>query len=393
MELTFLPGEKTAKRIYKHFSINSTVAAEQHPTTSNNSANKLEFFYIGKKAANIDSLIRTFESGYAAESVSNARSMLKRLLHHSKNTFIPDVIILEVTPSTDFRELQQFLATDTLLNGVPVIAEVSGLTEADIKRCKDCRFIDEILVLNEQNRSALIRKIGFLKKVKQQFLVEKSFTLEKSLQEYKDRPTVIKRSFDIVVSSTILLALSPVMLLVMAAIRMESKGPIFYISKRAGRGYRIFNFFKFRTMEVGADKKVAALSHLNQYDAVQEGPVFFKVDNDPRITRVGNFLRKTSLDELPQLVNVLIGDMSLVGNRPLPLYEAAASLTTDQWAKRFMAPAGITGLWQVKKRGKKDMSVSERIALDIDYADRYSFLYDMWIMANTPAALMQSSNA
>ncbi len=84
--------------------------------------------------------------------------------------------------------------------------------------------------------------------------------------------------------------------------------------------------------------------------------------------------------------------MSLVGNRPLPLYEAA-SLTTDEWAKRFMAPAGITGLWQVKKRGKKDMSVSERIALDCDYAERYSFLYDMWIMANTPAALMQSSNA
>ncbi|HVK48634.1 MAG TPA: sugar transferase [Pseudobacter sp.] len=391
MELTFLPGEKTAKRIYKHFSINSSIAVEQ-PTTSNNTANKLEFFYIGKKAANIDSLIRTFESGYAAESVSNARSMLKRLLHHSKNIFIPDVIILEVTASTDFRELQLFLATDALLKGVPVVAEVSGLTEADIKRCKDCRFIDEILVLNEQNRSALIRKIGFLKKVKQQFLVEKNFTLEKSLQEYKDRPTVIKRSFDIVVSSSILLALSPVMLLVMAAIRLESRGPIFYISKRAGRGYKIFSFFKFRTMEVGADKKVAAMSHLNQYDAVQEGPVFFKVDNDPRITRVGNFLRKTSLDELPQLVNVLIGDMSLVGNRPLPLYEAA-SLTTDQWAKRFMAPAGITGLWQVKKRGKKDMSVSERIALDIDYADRYSFLYDMWIMANTPAALMQSSNA
>jgi len=145
-------------------------------------------------------------------------------------------------------------------------------------------------------------------------------------------------------------------------------------------------------MEVDADKKVSALSHLNQYDAVQEGPVFFKVDNDPRITKVGNFLRKTSLDELPQLLNVLKGDMSLVGNRPLPLYEAA-SLTTDEWAKRFMAPAGITGLWQVKKRGKKDMSVSERIALDCDYAERYSFLYDMWIMANTPAALMQSSNA
>lgn len=390
MELTILPGEKTARRIYKHYSINSSIAAEQ-PTASNTN-NKLEFFYIGKKAANIDSLIRTFESGYAAESVSNARSMLKRLLHHSKNIFIPDVIILEISASTDFRELQQFLATDSLLKGVPVVAEVSGLTEEVIKRARECPFIDEILVLNEQNRSSLIRKIGFLKKVKQQFLLEKSFSLEMSLHDHKDRPTIIKRSFDIIVSSSILLAISPIMLLIMAAIRLESRGPIFYISKRAGRGYKIFDFFKFRTMEVDADKKVAALSHLNQYDAAQEGPVFFKVDNDPRITRVGNILRKTSLDELPQLINVLKGDMSLVGNRPLPLYEAA-SLTTDEWAKRFMAPAGITGLWQVKKRGKKDMSVSERIALDCDYAERYSFLYDMWIMANTPAALMQSSNA
>jgi lipopolysaccharide/colanic/teichoic acid biosynthesis glycosyltransferase len=390
MELTFLTGEKTAKRIYKHYSFNSGIAAQQ-PTTSN-TTNKLEFFYIGKKAANIDSLIRTFESGYAAESVSNARSMLKRLLHHSKNIFIPDVIILEISATTDFRELQQFLATDALLKAVPVVAEVSGLTEEVIKRAKECPFIDEILVLNEQNRSSLIRKISFLKKVKQQFLLEKSFSLEMSLHDHKDRPTVIKRSFDIIVSASILLTVSPVLLLIMAAIRLESKGPIFYISKRAGRGYKIFDFFKFRTMEVDADKKVAALSHLNQYDAATEGPVFFKVDNDPRITRVGNFLRKTSLDELPQLINVLKGDMSLVGNRPLPLYEAA-SLTTDEWAKRFMAPAGITGLWQVKKRGKKDMSVSERIALDCDYAERYSFLYDMWIMANTPAALMQSSNA
>jgi len=107
---------------------------------------------------------------------------------------------------------------------------------------------------------------------------------------------------------------------------------------------------------------------------------------------VGILLRKTSLDELPQLVNVLIGDMSLVGNRPLPLYEAA-TLTTDEWAKRFLAPAGMTGLWQIKKRGKKEMSVEERLSLDINYAEKYSFLYDMWIMANTPTALFQKTNA
>jgi lipopolysaccharide/colanic/teichoic acid biosynthesis glycosyltransferase len=204
---------------------------------------------------------------------------------------------------------------------------------------------------------------------------------------------ILKRIFDIVVSSIALLIVSPLFLLIAMAIKIESKGPIFYISKRAGKGYKIFDFYKFRTMLVGADEKIAEFSHLNQYNAgLSEGPVFFKINNDPRVTRVGAFLRNTSLDELPQLLNVLLGNMSLVGNRPLPLYEAA-TLTTDDWAKRFMAPAGITGLWQIKKRGKEDMSVEERINLDIDYANKYNFAYDLWIMANTPSALFQKTNA
>jgi lipopolysaccharide/colanic/teichoic acid biosynthesis glycosyltransferase len=145
-------------------------------------------------------------------------------------------------------------------------------------------------------------------------------------------------------------------------------------------------------MYAGSDEKIKEMAHMNQYNAGTDGPVFIKINNDPRITRIGYFLRKTSLDELPQFVNVLLGDMSLVGNRPLPLYEAA-SLTTDEWAKRFMAPAGITGLWQIKKRGKEEMSIEERISLDINYADKYNFLYDLWIMANTPSALIQKTNA
>ena len=201
----------------------------------------------------------------------------------------------------------------------------------------------------------------------------------------------LKRTLDISIAATGLLLASPVLIAIAIGIKIESRGPVFYISKRAGQGYRIFKFYKFRTMVAEADKQVAQMSHLNQYDANSAGPVFFKVSNDPRVTRFGAFLRNTSLDEIPQLLNVILGDMSLVGNRPLPLYEAA-SLTTDSYAGRFLAPAGLTGLWQIKKRGTRDMSVDERIRLDIEYAEKHSVMYDMWILANTPNALLQKEN-
>jgi lipopolysaccharide/colanic/teichoic acid biosynthesis glycosyltransferase len=141
-----------------------------------------------------------------------------------------------------------------------------------------------------------------------------------------------------------------------------------------------------------ADKKISELAHLNQYDLSKEGPSFFKLSDDPRITGVGSFLRNTSLDELPQLLNILLGDMSLVGNRPLPLYEAA-TLTTNEFVERFTAPAGMTGFWQIKKRGKAEMSVKDRVDLDIIYARKASPIFDLYIMANTPAALFQKSDA
>lgn len=141
-------------------------------------------------------------------------------------------------------------------------------------------------------------------------------------------------------------------------------------------------------MRQGADGELSKLAHLNQYG----NAAFFKIQNDPRITRFGKFLRNTSLDEIPQLINVLKGDMSLVGNRPLPLYEAE-KLTKDQIAWRFLAPAGITGLWQVTKRGRSEMSEDERIQLDMQYAMNNSFLYDIKILLSTIPALLQKVEA
>lgn len=256
---------------------------------------------------------------------------------------------------------------------------------------------------------------------------------ENRIKNYKI--SIAKRSFDIFFSLLALLLLSPLLLLVIIAIKLESKGPIFYYSLRVGTGYSIFKFYKFRSMYVNADKRLKDLKHLNQYSTAKggtlqvvqtlceqctqegtrcqsplyadkntwcekqywqsrkkaEGSAFFKIKNDPRITKVGNILRNTSIDELPQLVNVLLGHMSIVGNRPLPLYEAE-KLTTDKFAQRFIAPAGITGLWQVEKRGKGEMSEEERLLLDNRYAEEHSLLFDIKLILKTIPALLQKEN-
>ncbi|MBC7848754.1 MAG: sugar transferase [Chitinophagaceae bacterium] len=280
------------------------------------------------------------------------------------------------------------------MSGIPFIVDAAHASPTELDSIRKMTFVDEILFLNDYTSQTLFSKISFLKKIKQKSgSLKVKNNIETSGAFYYSPDTILKRGFDVTVSSMLLLLSSPILLLIALAIKIESRGPIFYIAKRAGRGYKVFDFFKFRTMYTGADMKVKDFMHLNQYSSDStQGPVFFKINNDPRITKVGLFLRKTSLDELPQFLNVLIGDMSLVGNRPLPLYEAA-TLTTDEWAMRFMAPAGITGLWQIKKRGQDEMSTEERLSLDINYAEKYNFMYDLWIMANTPSALMQKTNA
>lgn len=247
------------------------------------------------------------------------------------------------------------------------------------------------------------------------------------MTKYKKKYDYLKRAIDVTAALVALLILSPLLIIVAVLIKLESRGPIFYKSKRVGQHYKVFDFYKFRSMRPDADKLLTQMQHLNQYKNEigsaqgkskntsngnneiklinDEGWVveedfwsqktntqpFLKITNDPRITRIGKFIRSTSIDELPQLINVLKGDMSLVGNRPLPLYEAE-QLTTDQAIARFAAPAGITGLWQVTERGKAGVSADSRKQLDVEYAQKYSLLLDCWILIRTPMAALQQEN-
>ena len=260
---------------------------------------------------------------------------------------------------------------------------------------------------------------------------------------------VWKRLFDIVFSIFAIIITSPIFIITAIAIRLESKGPIVFKSKRVGTNYTIFDFLKFRSMYVDAEQRLQELSKdHNQYTAHEQeehktivaplgdqaeqamfdmgmesemmisdeeimlvgddfvvaesdfskqkeeeiNNAFIKIENDPRITKVGRFIRKYSIDELPQLFNILKGDMSVVGNRPLPLYEAE-KLTADKSIDRFMAPAGLTGLWQVEERGKGGaMSAEERKQLDITYGQTYNFMLDMKIILRTFFAFKQKEN-
>ncbi|MBO9730973.1 MAG: sugar transferase [Chitinophaga sp.] len=326
-----------------------------------------------------------------ASNVEDAKRVMYQLQYVLKKMPAAIIYRFESAYESSLSEWEAFFSTHQFLNTIPFfIYTDKGFEELKSLVIK-YPFIDDVITMNAWHM--LAGKVAIVSKFKRMraFPVYKKGLINKKLYTRRFYSNIMKRSLDIVLAGTGLLLLSPLMLLIAALIRLESKGPIFYAAKRAGRNYSVFKFYKFRTMIPDADKQLDKIKHLNQYDGDNAAPVFIKVSNDPRVTKLGSFLRNSSLDELPQLLNVLKGDMSLVGNRPLPLYEAT-TLTTDDWVERFLAPAGITGLWQVSKRGKKDMSVKERIDLDINYAHKRSFRYDMWLIVNTPLALVQKDN-
>ncbi len=200
-----------------------------------------------------------------------------------------------------------------------------------------------------------------------------------------DHRVHIKSIFDFVAALIGVLLLSPVLLLIALAIKLDSRGPVFFLQERYGFNKRRFRMIKFRSMSTDATARQAELEHLNE----TTGPMF-KMRNDPRITRVGAFLRRTSMDELPQLFNVLRGEMSLVGPRPLPLRDVQRF--SEAWLmRRFSVKPGITGLWQVS--GRSDTDFAHAIRLDLRYIDRWSLMMDIKILFRTFSAVVRTRGA
>lgn len=363
-----------------------------------------------------------------------------RAVNYLNSNRRPDAIICDYElPGQNGLFLFDWLRQQPVFNMTPFIL-LNRQFSNDVYKEAFAKRVDDFFVTADSLPENILARVKFLCSIK----TVTGRDMEKNSSAVTYKMPLSKRLFDIVVASTALVMLSPLLLLVAIAIRLESKGKVYYIAKRVGR--KTFDFYKLRSMRTGSDQLLKKLakeknqyntpaasagisfsdpcpkcSHLPQgqscsplmyidthvicdywYQLQKEehaktNSAFVKIVNDPRITRVGKFIRNTSIDELPQLINVIKGDMSIVGNRPLPVYEAEL-LTIDDMSKRFLAPAGITGLWQVELRGRGgEMSEAERKRLDNEYADHFandnfSFWYDIKLILRTIPALLQKGS-
>lgn len=334
--------------------MNGKLGAKKHFDSSSNT-----LLYIGKDINDYKSCFS--EYAYNCLTAKNCLMAFYRLekLANSCPKELPETIICDhnLLKEGDY-SLIAHIRYNPLLSNIPLIIIGRDISAEDKNKLVKLDLLDFYDVAYETLH--LQQRLSFLNNKKQ----------DNEIWDYSEdyrlkfKTNLWKRAFDIVLSSLFLVILSPLMLLIALIIKLESKGPILYTSKRAGAAYKIFDFYKFRTMVPDADQKLIQLKKKNQYSSTTLDPEFYfvKIKNDPRITNFGRFLRNTSLDELPQFFNVLIGDMSIVGNRPLPLYEAE-QLKRDRWAKRFLAPAGITGLWQLQKEVAKKCLHSKEFPL------------------------------
>lgn len=383
------------------------------------------FVYIGKDSKTIE-LFSKLSIGvfYAASNCNKAIKVLDKI----REKYDTALFFEQINLSKDIADIRYMRKK---YPGLYMVLVIDSLSKEEASEYLKAGINNTVKY--ETTHEALTDLSTFLKRRKEQKI--KALQLKaQNINAFK--LPLWKRAFDIFFSGMAILCLSPLLIFTALAIRIESKGPIIYKSKRVGSNYQIFDFLKFRSMYTDADKHLKDFNALNQYQeeeqdiwgeeeepeaelnenadeeeillisddfviteedyihkkSKEKSNAFVKLENDPRITKIGRFIRKYSIDELPQLINILKGDMSIVGNRPLPLYEAEL-LTSDEHIDRFMGPAGLTGLWQVEKRGEAGkLSAEERKQLDITYAKTFSFWLDIKIILKTVTAFVQKEN-
>ena len=381
------------------------------------------FVYIGRDSKTIELLSRlSIGVFYAAPNCSKAVKVLEKI----REKYDAALFFEQVNISKDIADIQYMRKK---YPGLYMVLVIDSLSKEEASEYLKAGINNTIKY--ETSQEALKDLSTFLKRRKDQ----KIKALQLKAQNINAfRLPLWKRTFDIFFSGMAILCLSPLLIFTALAIRIESKGPIIYKSKRVGSNYQIFDFLKFRSMYTDADKHLKDFNALNQYQQEDEdiwgeepeaevneeideeeillisddfviseedyinkkskekSNAFVKLENDPRITKIGRIIRKYSIDELPQLINILKGDMSIVGNRPLPLYEAEL-LTSDEHIDRFMGPSDMPGLGREEKRGEAGkLSAEERKQLDITYAKTFSFWLDIKIILKTVTAFIQKEN-
>ena len=295
-----------------------------------------------------------------------------------------------------------------VFKGFVQLSDAQGVPEGclgtlDQLRCMARQhFIDEIIIAEPCSMAVARDLIDLAREMRLEILVVPGFydgiTPEAQIEYLGDFPVVslhrrtekviayfFKRISDVILSLAALLFSLPVLAAIAIAIKLDSPGPVLYVSERVGKKGRIFRCFKFRTMVIDAEQRKQALAAQNE----RSGGVLFKIKNDPRITRIGARLRKYSVDELPQFLNVLRGDMSLVGPRP-PLAAEVAKYEIEHFRRLEVLP-GLTGLWQI--RARQDPSFERYVALDLAYVENWSFWLDMKILIHTTGVVMRGTGS
>jgi lipopolysaccharide/colanic/teichoic acid biosynthesis glycosyltransferase len=312
------------------------------------------YLYIGQNETEFVSFKTDFKAGISLENLEKGIQFLNQGESQQR------ISVIFIDLPFCYTSLHVFLSEKEKISGlanVPVILNIRNFTPEEISFVRKKKMADELVDFKVEMAS-IQEKIEFLRQL------SLSISDNQSTIKIENKPSAVypdtfflKRTLDIMLSLILMIVLAPLFVLIALAIKLESRGPVFYNSYRAGRGFKIFKLYHFRTMKVGADRMLNSFVKLNKFNNFGHAPVIIAPENDPRFTKLGRFLSKSGLNKLPGLINVLDGNLSFVGKDPLHLYEAA-SFTKNDSAGRFVMHSGLSGMWKFSLKRSAASSTS-----------------------------------